>query len=429
MGRDNLVFFEIIQCSVVLVYFIKHFVQAKIRPSYYIYLAIALSIIVISGFSKYRYFIDLAVYIVVYFVLPLLMVNGMPNKSKIYLSLLIVGSVSFINSCVAFFTSFINLSGFVNDVVGFGIRALAMILLLGLINIQKIKALIIDMMNVSRNIKVVLLFFVWELVFLNALQNLIFSRNLGIKINLTIGTAIFITAVVSCIVIHLLISNNLRSAYYKKINATMEEKVLQQVRHYQQMSKANENLRKFRHDFNNMLIGLNSCLKDGNLEKARAYLSRLAELAEKDNIKIHSGDSLVDSLIADKVSGAGDHNIEFEFEGLIPVDVMDPVDLCIVFGNALDNAAEACIKLPVEEKKVISISAKQRADMFFIKITNPVGEEVRIKNNTVVTTKDDAFSHGIGLYSMRKVTEKYNGSLILTCENGLFTADMGFIVR
>lgn len=429
MGIHSLIVIEILQCSIAFVYFLKSFTKANVKIRYY---TILLVIVILCACLRSFWFYELIVaasYLTIGIILPIISVSGMTNKAKIYLSLLIVGSVSFINSCVAFFTSFINLSGFVNDVVGFGIRALAMILLLGLINLPKIKALIIDMMAVSRNIKVVLLFFVWELVFLNTLQNLIFSRNLGIKINLTIGTAIFITAVVSCIVIHLLISNNLRSAYYKKINATMEEKVLQQVRHYQQMSKANESLRKFRHDFNNMLIGLNSCLKDGNLEKARAYLSRLAELAEKDNVKIHSGDSLVDSLIADKVSGAGDHNIEFEFEGLIPVDVMDPVDLCIVFGNALDNAAEACVKLPDEEKKVISISAKQRADMFFIKITNPVGEDVKIKNNTVVTTKDDAFSHGIGLYSMRKVTEKYNGSLILTCENGLFTADMGFIVR
>lgn len=85
--------------------------------------------------------------------------------------------------------------------------------------------------------------------------------------------------------------------------------------------------------------------------------------------------------------------------------------------------------MPVEEKKVISISAKQRADMFFVKITNPVGEDVKIKNNIVLTSKEDSFSHGIGLYSMRKITEKYNGSLTLTCENGLFTAEMDFMIR
>lgn len=339
MGLDKLIAVEILQCSVAFVFFLKTFTKANIKLGYYIFLIMSVAI---SVLCKSIWIYDIVVTLVsifVYIFLPLFTVSKIQNKEKVYISLLVVGIISLINSCASYVAFVMNLSGIVNNITAFIIRLSAMVLLLIIMNNSRIKALTMDLMSVSRNIKIVLLIFVWELFFLNNLQNTILSRNLGIRINLTIGSAIFITAVVSCVVIHLLISNNLRSSYYKKINATMEEKVHQQVRHYQQMSKANENLRKFRHDFNNMLIGLDSCLKDGNLDKARAYLSRLAELAEKDNVKIHSGDSLVDSLIADKVNGAGEHNVEIEFEGLIPVDVMDPVDLCIVFGNALDNAA------------------------------------------------------------------------------------------
>lgn len=137
----------------------------------------------------------------------------------------IVGAVSFINSCVAFVTSVMDLGGIVNDVVVFIVRLIAMIGMLCLLNNIRAEVFISELMTVTKNIKIILLFFVWELVCLNILQNTVLSMNFGIKLNLALGSAIFITAVVSCVVIHLLISNNLRSSYYKKINATMEEKV------------------------------------------------------------------------------------------------------------------------------------------------------------------------------------------------------------
>ena len=294
---------------------------------------------------------------------------------------------------------------------------------------KKIKLAIIDIVSVSKGVKIVLLCFVWELFLLNVLQKTIISMNFGVRVNLTVGSAILFTVVISCIVIQLLVSNNVRSSYYKKLTTTMENNVIEQVRHYQQMSQANENLRKFKHDFNNMIIGLNTYLRNNDVERAKTYLASFAEFAPNDDITVHTGDSLVNSLIADKLTWAKKNNIIIDFNGLIPKEVIDPVDLCIVFGNALDNAIEACLKLPHEEMKKISISAKQNADLFFIKITNPVVKQVKIRNNMIMTTKEDVFSHGIGLYSIRKVAEKYNGHLDLQCNDRLFITEIDFITN
>lgn len=74
--------------------------------------------------------------------------------------------------------------------------------------------------------------------------------------------------------------------------------------------------------------------------------------------------------------------------GLIPKDFFNPADLCIVFGNALDNAIEACLKLQNDIQKNITVTIKQKSTFLLIKITNPAGEGVYIKNNTVVSTKN-----------------------------------------
>lgn len=124
-----------------------------------------------------------------------------------------------------------------------------------------------------------------------------------------------------------------------------------------------------------------------------------------------------------------DNNITIEFDGLITEEPIAPIDLCIVFGNALDNAIEACAKLKDEKNKTIIISTKTKGDMFFLKIANPVSEDVKIINNTVSTTKQDAFSHGIGLYSIRKVVEKYNGNMKIECKQQLFSIEMEFVLE
>ncbi len=322
-----------------------------------------------------------------------------------------------------------DLNGITNELVGLGIKYICIIMMILLINTIKVKSMIMDMMTASKNVQIVLLAFIWELFFLNVLQNTILSMNFGNRINLTVGGAIFVTAIISCIVIQLLISNNIQSSYYKRLNVTMENNVRQQIRHYQQMSKVYEDLRKFKHDFNNMIIGLNLYLRQGDTESAKVYLSSFTNQSTNEYTAIHTGNSLVDSMFTDKLDYAWKHNIDIDFEGFIPEHTIDPIDLCIIFGNALDNAIEACSKIKEEKGKTITVTVKKNRDMFFVKITNPVSNDVKVINNTVTTTKQDVFSHGIGLSSIRKVVEKYSGNMKIECKQQLFNIEMEFVLE
>ena len=106
---------------------------------------------------------------------------------------------------------------------------------------------------------------------------------------------------------------------------------------------------------------------------------------------------------------------------------MDPIDLCVVFGNVVDNAIEACQKLPNEQEKEICISARVIKDVFFIKSTNPTKKDIEI-SNIIMTTKEDAIDHGIGLYNIRSIVQKYDGHMQLNCANQIFTIELDFII-
>ncbi len=55
-----------------------------------------------------------------------------------------------------------------------------------------------------------------------------------------------------------------------------------------------------------------------------------------------------------------------------------------------------------------------------ISVRNPVAEPVLIKGKTVVTTKEDRNSHGIGLMNIHSVIEKNHGTSVMECRDGWF---------
>lgn len=232
--------------------------------------------------------------------------------------------------------------------------------------------------------------------------------------------------IISFAAFYMLFTNNLRSIYYKTLNKTIESNMNSQVKYYEQLLKSNENLRKFRHDFSNIKIGLNSYLSNKDIDGAKEYLNSLNIMMSETPIIFHSGNNIIDSLLSDKENYVKDSNINIIFEGIIPECAIKPVELCIIFGNILDNAIESCQNINNSDLKEIKISSIQKQSYLFISITNPVNETVIIDNNNISTTKGNTELHGIGLYSVKQVLNNYHGHLHLSCKDKIFTTEIDF---
>ena len=105
---------------------------------------------------------------------------------------------------------------------------------------------------------------------------------------------------------------------------------------------------------------------------------------------------------------------------------IEPTDLCVIFGNALDNAIEACQKIDLSTKKEINIQVKHFNHLICFNISNPVLTPPEINNNFITTTKSDHINHGMGLYSIKKSVEKYNGCLLIECTDNIFILTITF---
>ncbi len=417
---------EILVTELLFLYIIKNYTYAKISKKFYIGAVFFLLLIVLAEyFVQFSILVPLS-YLAIYFVLPKFFIKSISYKSILYDTVMTVGIVSFIDGCMAVCLYTTGLNNSVAEIISHLIGLVCITLIIAFL--ERNTALLIELMSVSKKVKIIILIFIWVLCIVMSALVPIFTLDLGLKITLTILFLVIIAVIVACLIIYMLLYDNVKSTYYQQLNKKLESNVREQVRHYNQINEANANIRKFKHDFDNLVIGMNTYLNSNDIEMAKVYLNRFSGHINTGETIIHTGNSIVDALIADKYEIALEYNINFEFDGIIPSDVIDPVDLCIIFGNALDNAIESCMKISLSQYKNIKIMTRQSGDMLFVSMTNPVLEKVKIKNGIVMTSKSDTSLHGIGIYSMRKAIDKYHGHLTLNCTDCEFITEFDFVL-
>lgn len=223
--------------------------------------------------------------------------------------------------------------------------------------------------------------------------------------------------IVFCVAYPIFISNVTSKNYYKKISEIANEQSKLQYNYYQKLIEKEQSLKEFKHNYKNQLIILNTYLEKQDLVSAKSYLDKSFEFLNEIS-SVQTGNYILDALVSDKKQSADD--IDIQIKGIITAEFIDPIDICTIFGNALDNAIEACKQIK-DRNKVIKINLKETENTVHICISNPVYKPVRIVNNNISTTKEDKSNHGFGLYSINKCVRKYNGNLNLECKDNVFS--------
>ncbi len=135
---------------------------------------------------------------------------------------------------------------------------------------------------------------------------------------------------------------------------------------------------------------------------------------------VKTGNEGLDTILTQKNLLCAENKILFTCVadgGLI--SFMDPVDLFTLFGNMLDNAIEAVVKLP-EERRSIHLTISEKLGVVLIREENPIAGDLKTEDGRIATTKSDRENHGFGIRSMELVAEKYDGSLACRLKEGVF---------
>lgn len=144
---------------------------------------------------------------------------------------------------------------------------------------------------------------------------------------------------------------------------------------------------------------------------------------------VKTGNDALDVLLTEKTLYCVKNNIDLTYmaDGEC-LDFMQESDIYSLFGNAIDNAIEAVVKLSEDEKRIIGVKVCSVGGMLTVNIHNFYEYDVRFNEETGLpeTSKKNKDIHGYGMKSIRYIVEKYDGSLSVKAQDGIFKLNILF---
>lgn len=214
--------------------------------------------------------------------------------------------------------------------------------------------------------------------------------------------------------------HKLNQTHYEMNTRDFQSNVM--MHHYEEVKTVYLNMRGWRHDYHNHLQTIKAYLQMGELEQIDHYLLELEEDLDKVDTLVKSGNLMCDAILNSKLSLALNKNIRLNHTVAVPecISVSD-LDLCVILGNLLDNAIEACMKVN-ENDRFIRIYMSILKQQLYISITNSALEDLNFNERNYISEKRG--NHGHGMKRVKLTVDKYNGYLNLQNEPGVFVSEV-----
>ena len=193
--------------------------------------------------------------------------------------------------------------------------------------------------------------------------------------------------------------------------------------HYAEVENMYRQMRGWRHDYRNHIQVMKAYAAQGDMEAIRRYLDALdTDLSTVDTV-IKTGNPMTDAILNSKISLARAWGIEVRADARIPVKLrLSELDLCCILGNLFDNAIEASMALPPEQR-LIRVYMDMKGSQLYISFTNfTAAGKMRKTGGRFQSTKGE--SHGLGLVRMDAIVDRLSGYLSRNSEDGAFTTEI-----
>ncbi len=208
----------------------------------------------------------------------------------------------------------------------------------------------------------------------------------------------------------------LRSRYELEI---MQKMLHTQYQQYQQSQELVDLINYKYHDLKHHILVLR---QEADTDKQKDYLEQMADEIKNYEAQNKTGNEVLDTMLTAKSLRCSKEKISMTcvVDGMV-FDFMDAMDICSIFGNALDNAIEYEMKVPDIEKRLIHVTACAQKQFLMIRFENYCEEEVVFDKKMPVTTKADWQFHGFGLKSLRYTVKKYGGETDISLSDNWFS--------
>lgn len=214
------------------------------------------------------------------------------------------------------------------------------------------------------------------------------------------------------LLLYILIWSSGREKLHKELQETF---YLQETEHMQnEMLEAKQReLQEMQDDFEKRLEEIREKLMFGENEMIRREMDAFQESLNQTRPADYCQNPIVNAILSEKQRKIDSLNIKAEIQLLIPRGLkMDPLHLCSLFSNLLDNALEALAELPENERE-LELNAEMKGIYLFVKARNTT-----VKSHALRKIRK---GRGYGTQILQNLAKIYDGKYQAEYVNGWYT--------
>lgn len=191
--------------------------------------------------------------------------------------------------------------------------------------------------------------------------------------------------------------------------------------HYAGMQSRFEAARKIRHDLKHILTAVRHYIDTNDKSGLADFCDTVEETQLNSDSVPYTGSPAADGVLYHYIKRAEEENVRFQYQGNLGHSGIADMDLCVMIGNALENAFDAC--LHAESDRYITLTAERDGEVLSIMVQNSFDGKMEVSGNTIFSRKREN-RIGVGLQTIGSVCEKYSGTMKTEWNDTTFTVLM-----
>lgn len=181
-------------------------------------------------------------------------------------------------------------------------------------------------------------------------------------------------------------------------------------------------IRQMKQEMEGHLSHIRNLAETEGYDEIGQYIRQIDRNLRLPDLAIRTGNAVTDVILNDKYQQARNAGITFQTDFHYPDSGQyQAYDIGIILHNLLQNALDACEKTASADR-YIWLSGRQRKKFFLIEVKNPYEGKILLNPHSGLpdSTKDVHGLHGIGLSSVRREAQKYQGEIEIRTEDQEF---------
>ncbi|HEX2927069.1 MAG TPA: ATP-binding protein [Ruminiclostridium sp.] len=220
-----------------------------------------------------------------------------------------------------------------------------------------------------------------------------------------------------------------------------KSQIAMQKEYYDALSGQINEIRGIKHDLRHFIGALRRMSEEGRYDDLERFLNEYDEVTETEPLPVFCENIVANSILGYYSLKAKESFIPFRCNCSIQKQLsVSDSDLCVVLGNAMENAIEACGKLDKPNERFISAESRTMNGQLLIQIENSYNGLMNIQDGRYLSTKsgeshgipsngtslhENSF-HGIGMQNINKVVQTYGGYINTKYDGKIFTIMVAF---